>query len=150
MKLQTTDVQLALAKLLNHYPESGHNATSIAKLAFDWHDLLNEEGVTQKQFSAGVRYAVKTCRFFPKLADVLAGVQQYRERPPQQRIDALQIEDVTSNHDLTPEEVERNKERVAEILSMLAGQKSIDEAVAAVEAKNHIKEFGARDDLPCS
>ena len=74
MKLQITDTQLALAKLLIHYPESGHNTTSLGKLAFDWHDLLVEEGVTQKQFSSGVRHAVKTCRFFPKLADVLAGV----------------------------------------------------------------------------
>ena len=146
MKLQTTDVQLALAKLLNHYPESGHNTTSLGKLAFDWHDLLTEEGVTQKQFSAGVRHAVKTCRFFPKLADVLAGVTKYRETPPQPQTNAMQIEDVTSNHDLTPEEVERNKARIAEILAMLAGQKSIDEAVDAVTSKNHIKEFGAQHD----
>ena len=145
MKLQTTDVQLALAKLLNHYPESGHNMTSIGKLAFDWHDLLTEEGVTQKQFSAGIRHAVKNCRFFPKLADVLAGVQQHREMPPQPRINAMQIEDVTSRHDLTPEEIERNKERIAEILQMLAGQKSIDEAVEAVQSKSHIKEFGKKE-----
>ena len=87
----------------------------------------------------------KRCRFFPLMADILDAVQQYREAPPQPKINANQIEDVTSNHDLTPEEIERNKQRVAEILSMLAGQKSIDEAVAAVEAKNHIKEFGARE-----
>ena len=141
MRLQITDVQLALAKLLIHYPESGHNTTSLGKLAFDWHDLLVEEGVTQKQFSSGVRHAVKTCRFFPKLADVLAGVQQHRERPPQPQVNTMQIEDVTSRHDLTPEEIERNKERIGEILQMLAGQKSIDEAVEAVEAKTHIREF---------
>ena len=146
MRLQITDVQLALAKLLNHYPESGHNTTSLGKLAFDWHDLLVEEGVTQKQFSSGVRHAVKTCRFFPKLADVLAGVQQHRERPQQPQVNPVQIEDVTSNHDLTPEEVERNKARIAEILAMLAGQKSIDEAVDAVQSKNHIKEFGVQDE----
>ena len=146
MKLQITDVQLALAKLLNHYPEAGHNATSIGKLAFDWHDLLSEEGVTQKQFSAGVRHAVKTCRFFPKLADVLAGVEKYREAPPRPQINALQIEDVTSNHDLTPEETERNKERIGEILQMLAGKKSIDDAVEAVQSKTYIKEFGVKDE----
>ena len=146
MKLQITDVQLALAKLLIHYPESGHNTTSLGKLAFDWHDLLVEEGVTQKQFSSGVRHAVKTCKFFPKLADVLAGVQQHRERPPQPQTNAMQIEDVTSQHDLTPEEVKRNKERIGEILQMLAGKKSIDEAAEAVQSKTHIKKFGARND----
>lgn len=146
MKLQITDVQLALAKLLNHYPESGHNTTSLGKLAFDWHDLLTEEGVTQKQFSSGVRHAVKTCKFFPKLADVLAGVQQHRERPPQPQINDMQIEDVTSQHDLTPEEIERNKERISDILQMLAGKKSIEEAVEAVQSKTHIKEFGVKDE----
>ena len=113
-------------------------------MAFDWHDLLVEEGVTQKQFSSGVRHAVKTCRFFPKLADVLAGVQQHRERPPQPKVNTMQIEDTTSQHDLTPEEVERNKERLKTITDMLAGKLSTDEAIRTVEAKTHIKEFGKR------
>lgn len=93
-----------------------------------------------------MRHAVKTCRFFPKLADVLAGVQQHRERPPQPQINAMQIEDVTSQHDLTPEEIERNKERIGDILQMLAGEMSIEEAVEAVQAKTHIKEFGVKDE----
>ena len=97
--------------------------------------------MTQKQFSSGVRHAVKTCRFFPKLADVLEGVATYRERPPQPQVNAMQIEDTTSQHDLTPEEVARNKERIEDILQMLAGKKSIEEAVEAVEAKTHIREF---------
>ena len=113
-------------------------------MAFDWHDLLVEEGVTQKQFSSGVRHAVKTCRFFPKLADVLEGVATYRERPPQPQVNAMQIEDVTSRHDLTPEEIERNKERLKTISDMLAGKLSTDEAIRTVEAKTHIKEFGKR------
>jgi len=141
MMLQTTDIQCALAKLLNHYPESGHNATSIGKLAFDWHDLLTEEGVTRKQFSAGIRHAVKTCRFFPKLADVLEGVRGYRESPPQPKSDTLQIADTTSMHDVTPEEVERNKERIQIILKALSKELTIEEAVEMVSMKSHIAEF---------
>lgn len=130
---------------MNHYPESGHNATSIGKLAFDWHDLLTEDGVTQKQFSSGVRHAVKTCRFFPKLADVLAGVNQYRETPPEQRASgAPQIEDVTSCHDLTPEEIEKNRARVKAITDMLAGKISIVEALAMVDKNTYIEEFNQR------
>ena len=145
MTLRITDVQLALAKLLNHYPESGHNRKSIEKLAFDWFDLLQEEGVTQRQFSAGMRHAVKTCRFFPKLVDVLDGVKGYRECPrPAQATGALQISDSSSQHDLTTEEIARNKERIGEILKMLSGEKSMDEAIAAVEGKTVIKEFGGR------
>lgn len=120
--------------------------TSIGKLAFDWHDLLTEEGVTQKQFSSGVRHAVKTCRFFPKLADVLEGVSRYRERPPEPTVDeSRMIEAVTSHHDLTPEEIERNKARVKTIRDMLAGRMTMDDAVAAVDKLAHIETFGTHE-----
>lgn len=144
MELQLADVQRALSKLVNHFPEAGYNGKTIGLLAADWHNLLTEEWVTQKQFSGGSRHAVKTCRFFPKLADVLAGVQQHRERPPQPQINDMQIEDTTSHHDLTPEEIERNKERLKTITDMLAGKLSTDEAIRTVEAKTHINEFGKR------
>jgi len=132
MKLQMQDVQAALAKLLNHFPESGHNAMSVSELALDWLDLLSEEGVTQNQFSAGVRHAVKTCSFFPKVADVLKGVTIYRETPPAPKNGQAQLESTTSNHAMTPEEIERNKARIQDILSMLRKEKSIDETVASV------------------
>lgn len=112
-------------------------------MSADWFDLLKEEGVTKRQFSAGMRHAVKTCRFFPKLVDVLDGVKGYREAPTRvQPTGAPQISDTSSQYDLTPEEIARNKERIGEILKMLAGEKSMDEAIAAVEGKTVIKEFG--------
>lgn len=99
--------------------------------------------MTRKQFSAGMRHAVKTCRFFPKLVDVLDGVRSYRESPTTVHANtAPQISDSTSHHDLTPEEVARNKERIGEILKMLSREKSMDEVIAAVESMGHIKEFG--------
>ena len=111
-------------------------------------DLLDEEGVTQKQFSFGVRYAVKTCSFFPKVADVLKGVREYRERPPaaKEPTNAL-LPDETSRHDLTPEEIERNRSRVQLIVKALAGQMSFDEAERDVAAMSHIGEFTAVDEL---
>jgi hypothetical protein len=115
--------------------------TSLGKLAFDWRDLLSEEGVTQKQFSSGIRHAVKTCKFFPKLADVLEGVEKYREAPPRPQVNEMQIEDTTSRHDLTPEEVSRNKERVGMIVGALAGRITWEEAEKGVAALQHIGEF---------
>lgn len=141
MELKLEEVQRALLKLINHYPESGHNGKTVSRLAVDWLDLLTEEDVTSKQFSAGVRHSVKTCSFFPKLADVLKGVALYRERPPQPNYDLAHIESTTSRHDLTPEEVERNRARLKTITDMLAGKLSADEAVRAVEAQTHIEEF---------
>jgi hypothetical protein len=129
--------------LLNHYPESGHNSNTLGRLAFDWFDLLSEEEVTQRQFSAGVRHSVKTCRFFPKVADILEGVAKYRANPPTlQATDSLQIADTSSRHDLTPEEIARNKERVAHITAMLSRKITMDDAVKAVESATIIKEFG--------
>jgi hypothetical protein len=143
MDLKLWEVERALLKLINHYPESGHNGKTVSRLAVDWFDLLTEEGVTSKQFSAGVRHSVKTCSFFPKLVDVLKGVSLYREKPPVQKAGQhMQIEDVTSMHDMTPEEVERNKARLKTITEMLAGKLSTDEAVKAIEANTHIQEFG--------
>lgn len=148
MKLQIADVQCALVRLLNHYPESGHNSQTLANLAVDWVDLLDEEGVTQKQFAFGVRHAVKTCSFFPKVADVLKGVREYRERPPATiEPTSTMLTDETSRHNLTPEEVERNRSRVQLIVKALSGQMSFDEAERDVAAMSHIGEFSAVDEL---
>lgn len=150
MELQLKDVQLALAKLLNHYPESGHNSNTLGRLAFDWFDLLREEGVTQPQFSAGIRHAVKTCRFFPKLADVLAGVANYRANPPAavKPTNAL-LADETSRHDLTPEEIARNLERIEMIKLVFHPDPdkrvSVEEATAFVESVGHITEFSTME-----
>lgn len=151
MRLQATDVQQALAKLLNHYPESGHNLNTLPRLAFDWFDLLSEEGVTRVQFSAGIRHAVKTCRFFPKLADVFEGVAAYRENPtPLRASTATLIEAHTSTADnLTPEEIERNLQRIEAVKMVFhrdpAKRMSIEEATAFVEQVGHINEFSTMD-----
>lgn len=118
----------------------------LARISQEYFEDLQSEGVTLKQFEAAALIVRKRCRFFPLMVDILDAVQQHRERPPQPQVNAMQIEDVTSQHDLTSEEIERNKERIGEILQMLAGKKSIDEAVEAVQSKTHIKEFGAGND----
>lgn len=145
MELKLEDVQRALSKLVNHYPEAGHNGQTLSRLAADWLDLLGEEEVTKSQFSAGIRHAVKTCKFFPKVADVLEGVRAHRANPkPKPKSEALQIADRTSQHDPTPEEVAMNNERLNTIAQMLAGKLSMDDAVNRVEELTTIKEFFGR------
>jgi len=127
-----------LARLLNHYPEAGHNGVTISKLAEDWYNLLVEEDVTSGQFAHGVRHAVKHCRFFPKLADILVGVKTYREKtPPQPKADpnVKMIEEYTANADnLLPEEIERNRKMIKMIAKAATRQVTIEEAVEYVEA----------------
>ena len=144
MELTLMDVQRALAKLLNHYPEAGHNSSTISKLALDWFDLLREEGVTQAQFSAGMRYSVKNCRFFPKLADVLGGVRVYREKPIQGQNRPLLEGNTTSTMNFTSEEIERNKKRTQIVLNVLAKKMTYEEGVEEQESICHIGEFGSR------
>lgn len=151
MDLQIVDVQAALARLLNHYPESGHNAATLSKLAFDWHDLLVDEGVTQNQFFHGIRHAAKTCRFFPKLADVLAGVTAYREKPTSQGCStAMQLPEHTATaENWTPEEIARNKERIRMVLLVChpdpSKRVSIEEAVDFIEAVGHVNDFSTME-----
>jgi hypothetical protein len=128
--------------MLIHFPESGHNGKTLQLLAGDWFELLSSEGVTSGQFTAGIKYSKKTCSFFPKVADVMKGVMSFRESPPAIKHDQQQLTDTTSNHDLAPEEISRNKERIGEILKMLRKETSVDKAVEAVKSKNHIGEFG--------
>ena len=135
---------------MTHYPESGHNLNTLGRLSFDWFDLLKEEGVTRPQFSAGIRHAVKTCRFFPKLADVLDGVKNYRTNPPAPRSAALQIEEHTAtSNSWTPEEIARNMERIEMIRLVFhpdpEKRVTVEEAVAFVESVGHITEFSTME-----
>ena len=128
------------------FPGAKYTNEQLARLSTEYHEDLVDEGVTRMQFEAAEREVRKRCRFFPVMSEILAAVEQVRSAPPAPRTNRLQIADTTSHHDLTPEEIKRNKERIGEILQMLAGQKSIDEAVEAVQSKTHIKEFGANND----
>ncbi len=125
------------------HPEAGYTNEQLARIAHEYHEDLVSEGVTAREFEAVAREARKRCRFFPKMVDLLDAAQQHRKRPPEQPASgAIQIEDVTSHHDLTPEEIERNKARVRAISDMLAGRITMDEAIGQVEDNSHIREFG--------
>lgn len=110
-------------------------------LADDWFEILASESVTSFQFSAAVKAVKRKCGFFPKVSDVFKAVQEYRENPPAIEYRQAQLADTTSQHDLTPEEVEKNLARLKHINRMLSKEISMEEAIGAVERESHIKEF---------
>ncbi len=128
------------------HPEAGYTNEQLARIAHEYHEDLVSEGVTAREFESVAREARKRCRFFPKMVDLLDALQQHRKRPPEQPTSgAIRIEEVTSHHDLTPEEIERNKARVKAITNMLAGKITMDEAIEAVDNNTHIEVFGIQE-----
>lgn len=144
-ELTLMDVKMAVYSWSIRFREAGYANEQLARISQEFFEDLVSEGVTKRQFQAAVMAVRKRCRFFPKMCDILEAVCRYRERPPEQKPTAApQIEDVTSCHDLTPEEIEKNKARVKAITDMLAGRITMEEAIGQVEDNTHIKEFGKR------
>lgn len=115
------------------FPEAGHNGETIPHLAEQWQDLLADEDVAEPEFRWAMRRAKKRCRFFPKIADIMEGVTEYREHPPA-RIDAAHRLPQESSVPLSPEEIERNKARL-EIIGQQAARKITAEEAAIRMAK---------------
>jgi hypothetical protein len=105
-------------------------------------DSLLSEGVTRHQFETAIKEVEKRCRYFPKIIDILTAVEVCRSRVSTPASSGfIQIEATSDVSGITPEEIERNKERIEIISRMLAKNISVDEAVAGVTRKTHIKEF---------
>ena len=126
------------------FREVGYANEQLRSLSEEYFDDLQSEHVTVKEFEASCAHVRKRCRFFPKMADILSAVDEYRKNPPVTiEYRQKQLSDSTSNHSLTPEEIARNKSRIADIQRMLSGELSMDQAISSIEGKSHIKEFGA-------
>jgi hypothetical protein len=123
------------------FKSAGYGNDQLSRLSTEYLEDLQSEGVTLRQFEAAALSVRKRCRFFPSMADILDAVKEYRANPPVATSGALQIADVTSRHDLTPEELERNQKRVQMIAEALAGRMSFEEAEREVKRMEHIKEF---------
>lgn len=121
--------------------EAQHSQDSLDVLAAKYTADLIDEGVALKELAAACLKASRRWSFFPKMADILAAVDQYRSNPPPKKITQNQIEDTTSRHDLTPEEIARNKERIGLITGALAGRLTWDEAEKECTRLAHIGHF---------
>ncbi len=127
------------------FREAGYANEQLARISHEYHEDLVSEHVTTDEFEDAARAVRKRCRFFPKMVDLLAAVEDRRRQQPAAPTasSAIQIEAVTSHHDLTEEEVERNQTRIRAITDMLAGRINMDDAMNAVQ--NHeIREFKRR------
>lgn len=121
------------------YPEAGHNGASLALLAGEWHDLLTEEDVQADEFVAAMRRVKKRCRFFPKIADVLEGVRDLREHPPQ--IDeAHRLPEPPPGGGISDEKRERVRRAIDIIRRQFTGPK--EQRLHPEEARRQIKALG--------
>lgn len=145
-ELDLMTVKRAVYSWSIRFKSAGHTLDQLSRLSTEYLEDLQSEGVTLRQFEAAALSVRKRCRFFPSMADILEAVKEYRANPPVATSGALQIAEVTSNHDLTPEELERNEERVRLITEALAGRLSFEEAEREVERIGHIKEFTIQDE----
>ena len=143
--LTVNDVKRVVYSWSIRFREAGYANEQLARISHEYHEDLVSEHVTTDEFEDAARAVRKRCRFFPKMVDLLAAVEdRRRQQPPAPTASsAIQIEAVTSHHDLTEEEVERNQTRIRAITDMLAGRINMDDAMNAVQ--NHeIREFKRR------
>lgn len=127
------------------FRSAGYGNEQLALLSQEYLEDLQAEGVTLRQFDAAARLVRRRSRFFPSMAEILDAVRECRGNPALMApIDGSEarIEAHTATADnLTPEEISRNKERIAHVVAMLAREKSMEEAVEAVARCGHIEEF---------
>ena len=143
--LTVNDVKRVVYSWSIRFREAGYANEQLARISHEYHEDLVSEHVTTGEFVDAARAVRKRCRFFPKMVDLLAAVEDRRRQQPAAPTasSAIQIEAVTSHHDLTEEEVERNQTRIRAITDMLAGRINMDDAMNAVQ--NHeIREFKRR------
>ena len=143
--LTVNDVKRVVYSWSIRFREAGYANEQLARISHEYHEDLVSEHVTTDEFEDAARAVRKRCRFFPKMVDLLAAVEDRRRQQPAAPTasSAIQIEAVTSNHDLTEEEVERNQTRIRAITDMLAGRINMDDAMNAVQ-NNEIREFKRR------
>lgn len=114
-------------RLLAHYPEAAHNGDTINALAEDWEEDLAVHNITMPTFMAAVKICRRECKFYPKIADVLAAaktVDNFRDR----KQIALPAQTM-----LTDEECQRNKRRINFLIESIGTGKTEDEVMAKIE-----------------
>ena len=143
--LTVNDVKRVVYSWSIRFREAGYANEQLARISHEYHEDLVSEHVTTDEFEDAARAVRKRCRFFPKMVDLLAAVEDRRRQQPAAPTasSAIQIEAVTSHHDLTEEEIRRNKRRIQAITDMLAGKIKMDDAIDVVR-NSEIEEFRKR------
>ena len=143
--LTVNDVKRVVYSWSIRFREAGYANEQLARISHEYHEDLVSEHVTTDEFEDAARAVRKRCRFFPKMVDLLAAVEDRRRQQPAAPTasSAIQIEAVTSHHDLTEEEIRRNKQRIQAITDMLAGKIKMDDAIDVIR-NSEIEEFRKR------
>jgi 3-mercaptopyruvate sulfurtransferase SseA len=120
-------VEAFLLKLGHHFPECNHTPKIRAGLAVDYFDDFKSAGIrTAEEAKQSVDLARSRARFFPKSAEI---IDAYQELKAKGRIQgAVQIEQTSTWHDPTPEEIALNKKRIAICADSIAKKISWEEA----------------------
>lgn len=107
------------------YPESGYEDAGLAYLAVEYHQSLQDHGLTATSFEVVCRLAKERCCFFPKLANLLEFYREFSANPDRYVEPVLQI----APHywrDKTDEEVAMNKKRMAILLKVATKKITIE------------------------
>ena len=126
MGLTENLVRQALENLKYHYPEAGHDRKSLDIISHGYFEDLSTEIQTDNQFRAAVKQSRKDCNFFPKISDIIVAHRKCISSIKPER-SVLQIQDVTTYHDPTEEEIETNKKRIGILKRVIAGDISFIE-----------------------
>ncbi len=116
METTLIQVQKALISYLPHYPESGHNGETLRRLAVDYLEDIQEEGMSSLEFDLAVKHARRRCQFFPKVADLISSCCELRANPPKKKVVALIEEQSTVETPEMREAVKKNRAIIAQII----------------------------------
>jgi len=72
-KLRKETVVAQLGRLACHYPNSGHTSETIRVIAADWYNEF--KNVPDEGFVAIIDKTIRTARFFPAIADLIANME---------------------------------------------------------------------------
>lgn len=125
-ELTREEVARELLRLAAHYPEAGHNGTTIRIIAEDYHHDLVSEGVSPQNFREAVVEARKRTAFFPKVSDILKAHHEIVSRPqPASRVAGLIAE---TTRERSEEETALAKRNFAIIGRMARGEITQEQA----------------------
>lgn len=143
MELTYQEVQEVMAGWSIRYREAGYTPDQLEFLTDDYLEDLADEQVTSNQFQEAVKLVRKRCRFFPKVADILEAREKVC-RNPSRYTNNLQIADTSSEHDLTPEEIDKNLERLKILGQVVTGEITPEEGEQMQEELNQKNTFSGR------
>lgn len=112
------------------YPETRYTSSQMIVLSREYYEDLVDE-IPVEIFDDTIRQTRKTCRYFPKVVDIILARDIIASRTIAIRRTALPEQ--TSEHDLTPEEIEVNKRRLKIIRAVATNRITFNQGLERLE-----------------